>query len=127
MGADGHITLYSLDKLNKKYGEEYTGLFTTFITDSLTYIQEFPESSGNNHRVLSSYFGDNIWTDSTLDRVEEHIKLVKYNIYPKQETSGLQTEDLKYLKEIGLTQHLLLEMGEYLVNECRLTQWEVWT
>lgn len=122
MGADGHIGIYDHAKLEKKYGKEYTKQFLENFLSSKMYRQTM-----GGKEYITRYWGDNMMDCSDLyDTVS--------NCYC-QDTDTFNTKSWSYEKWYGnhfmaLTKEqrdLFIAMIGYLENDCRITEWEVWT
>ena len=87
MGADGHITIFDYDKIEKQFGIKKTEEFLTVTIPSATYKQEI-----FGRKIITRYNGDNFfaywedkdeWYDSFLskDEIREMIKWCWDNAY----------------------------------------------
>lgn len=122
MGADGHITIYKLDKFYDKYDEETVDSFFGHFTSSTLYIQSL-----EGVYYMTRYYGDNLSDCTDLYDVVENcynkevadFKTMSY-AYSKHEADYFMKFDKEH-------RECFYEMIDFLEKECRLTEWEVWT
>jgi hypothetical protein len=119
MGADGGITIYPVEFIRNKFGDEKTDKFLKLIRDSLTYTHDFTTPNGEKIPVITKYRGDNIYSESILDRIEVHI-------WPNKWQETLTINDMEYIKECGLTLEEIIYIVKHM-NETPKDYWEVWT
>lgn len=121
MGADGHIDIYDLPKLEEKYGKIQTDLFLEQFLSSVFYKQEL-----NDRWYLTRYWGDNLeGLDSyavifnSYSTIDGKFNEKSYNY------SEWEAAEFKKLKKKD--RNLFADMIQYLEKECQITSWEVWT
>jgi hypothetical protein len=115
MGAAGHIKIFNWTKAIEKYPQleqqdsqkdEYLRLFIG------GYIYANPFAEGN--RLLVTYNGDNLYDSygiywSAEDRLND-----VWGLYDKPWWNDEVKEEW-------------IEIGNYILKECEIIQWEVWT
>ena len=121
MGADGHIKIYSMEKLKAKYDDEVIESFFGHFSSSTMYKQTL-----EGRQYLTRYWGDNLWSNDLFDVV-----LYCYD----NEKDEINKESYKYDSYSG-DYFMKLSKGQretfydlvmYLENKCSLTSWEIWT
>lgn len=118
MGAEGNIIIYNIEKLKNKYGDD-ADEYIKIIKDSITYVQDIDIPGYKRVQFITEYYGDNIYYDSTIRRI--------LNITNKSphfcDLEGYEIENIK--KTLGLDK--VIEINQFLLDNCEICDWEVWT
>ena len=119
MGADGHVGIYSIEKLEKSLDKEDLDLLLKFARSSVCYIHEL-----EGKRYITRYWGDNLWVDDDWDVVRAN-----FNLKEGKWHAGTTPGEVKWIEEEYSKKQIkkIAEMIDFAEKECRLTQWEVWT
>lgn len=120
MGADGHIAIYSVEKLNNRFKEENVKFFIDFCRTSTCYLQKLEDKY-----YLTRYWGDNLDSSDYIDALDYYDEKKdkfneqdwSYDSYIVQSLRELEPDKFK----------LFMYMAKFLEAECRLTSWEIWT
>jgi hypothetical protein len=122
MGADGHIQIYSLDKLYEKYDEKTVGSFLSHVgLSSISYKQEL-----EGKQYLTRYHGDNLDVIDSWDTLYDTYDVDKNTWNEKSYYYDSYTAE--YLDKVGVElKQIFWYMIDHLENQCKLTSWEVWT
>jgi hypothetical protein len=121
MGADGHIGIYDLPKLEEKFGRIQTDLFLEQFLSSVFYRQEL-----NGKSYLTRYWGDNIQDVDSYEVVYNSYSAIDGKFNEKSYSySEWEVTEFKKLKKAD--RNIFANMIQYLEKECQITSWEVWT
>ena len=121
MGADGHIQIYDLDKIEDEFDEEVVTSFFDHFGSSVMYRQQL-----RGKKYLTRYWGDNLYSDDMYSVVR-----VCYD--PKTDTFNTKNYNYDsyagdYFMKLSKEQRTqFVYMIEFIEERCRLTDWEVWT
>jgi hypothetical protein len=118
MGADGHVRIMDYDKFvnDKGLTPEQEKTVRDLIISGQTYLQSF-----EGRRLITDYWGDNLYEDSTLSQI------VSYGPDLSKHDSFVRSELESSANQLGCSPEELAEMMWYLWMECKITKWEVWT
>lgn len=121
MGADGHIAIYSVEKLKSKYDDKTIELFFEHFGSSVMYRQTL-----EGKEYITRYWGDNLGYSDAYEVVQSCFDLEKDKFNTKNYFYDSYTGD--YIMNLPKEQRKqFYDLIMYLENECRLTAWEVWT
>jgi hypothetical protein len=118
MGADGHIQIYDLKKIETALGERWKRIREQ-TSDARIYEHSFKTPTGEEIPVLTRYWGDNLyysglWTSLANYSTAADIKK-NADLYGLESISDSEFEEMA--KDV-----------QWIEKECRLGySWEVWT
>lgn len=122
MGADGHIQIYSMKKLEDKYDKEIITSFFDHFGSSTMYRQKL-----ENNEYVTRYYGDN------LSDVSDMYEVIRCTYDPKQEKFNknywnYDAHSADYFMKLTKKQRdTFYDFIHYMEKNCKLTSWEVWT
>ena len=120
MGADGHIIIYDVEKLESKYSDEVLEIFYKEFMSSITYRQKLKDNE-----YITRYYGDNLYLDDLWDYVRTRYINVEDKFQDKYKD---EWECVYFMKEFSKARRKQFrEIIDFLEDECRITSWEVWT
>jgi hypothetical protein len=121
MGADGHIRIYDLEKIEKEFGKEVVNSFFDHFGSSIMYRQTL-----QGRKYLTRYWGDNLYSDDLYDMVLSCYNPVTDLFYT--DSASYDSYSGSYFMKLSKDQRIQFNyMIEFIEEQCRLTAWEVWT
>ena len=118
MCCEGNIEIYDLTKFKEKYPN--ASELIDIVKSATVYIQTM-----QGKEYLTHYYGDNISDRSDLLYM---LRAYKDHMFDTNDIHYDGSQELWLRKNYYLKQiEQLSEMARYLVQECYLTDWEVWT
>lgn len=119
MGADGHIKIIPVRKLQDKFGTEATALFCEkMVRSSVSYNQTL-----EGHSYISRYWGDNLYVTDRWDVLNECFENGEFD----KKAYNYDEYEAKYLLENNTIEELRLFKDMITFAESNCERWEVWT
>lgn len=122
MGADGHIRIFSKEKLKEKFSKADISVFEDCVMSSVFYKQSL-----RGEELYTYYWGDNLSDCTDMFEMLAYVMDRKTLEFDENSYSYDRHYAESFSERSKKEQKLLVEMVDYLQDSCFITSWEVWT